>query len=977
MSSTSKTSLSAPKQSFGLYKTVISKLNLAKEKLLPVINRILKTASVNSSRLPYQSVKSYYLTMEQYKQAVWAADVLKEVAEILKFNKIKEPKCIKLQSVDFDVAKVKVNKLGKVYVDTPILVQLIDLHNMLGDAIKYIKNIPAEMYKIPKKSPTSKTSSENSCISMSIKQKAQVERITKEILTSLTMPLKTNFLVMAANSIHKTQIPNVLDEKSASEINLPPPTIVQVRHCKSLGSIFSTKQSKVDAVGARKIIIRCLADLERVKEYFEECPCGSKTPSATSCNKPPCEEEPCLCPEEAEEAGAPLHFVWKDDGENGSKVVICIKGKTEDEGDIHVVIRPCPECSPCPNKKSNQRFDISIENVNKPRRSKISFKVSSDKLLCGDQSRNDAINVVFDPDEPSKSVVEGPQIRLRETINLNLQNDEGQDLVISLCVKPKCPPKPACSSLDLEDLFSDCCCSKKPRIHVVERLTPLSRTKVCSSMEFDVGLVVSKLNTLGVQHPDRCIRKRLNDFGVNNILLASRPVKCGRKAILNEPQKKTLPYSASLRSLPLDNGDMAVIHQSINMCLHRSKHSRIFPDGRDEIDCKRVRFKVYFLHVLYRRNLSDLRKRLINERLEYYIYLEDDTRRCEGATYEVRYFDVDNCDQPTKNDTQTNSNTVAKTSTIATLYKSIDFSKRKKLQISIEKSKIPIYTKIHRRGIEQTTIPDTKCSLTTIYQDLSNNRIEEKAIEESNISNCSSTNSVYEETSCDLANIIYKSSSNNLVINTTKSIDSRGDVSDNLRLIVNAVERSEGDSGLFRKIYQLENENCAKETEGKSMIVIKPVSQSQNSFDLNNSLFKTDKKPRKSKKKTKKIEFYKTSSLSQLLVGKTLPRKITFLNFQDFFKNTLQSPQSDDHADLNLALSSTRFKRDPNLGRTLSKVIVNNFSNFLYESLIRDMSTETKLEILSKIDEFLGKYCKLQAKTIKSQGRRIKSRFCS
>lgn len=94
-----------------------------------------------------------------------------------------------------------------------------------------------------------------------------------------------------------------------------------------------------------------------------------------------------------------------------------------------MVIRQCPECLQTPNKKSAQRFDVSIENLEKPPKSKISFNrgLSGDRALSrapSRQSQNDAINVLFDPDEPSQSVVEGPQLKLYETINLNLQNDE-------------------------------------------------------------------------------------------------------------------------------------------------------------------------------------------------------------------------------------------------------------------------------------------------------------------------------------------------------------------------------------------------------------------------------------------------------------------------------------------------------------------------------------------------------------------------
>lgn len=150
--------LEVPKSNLGSNKNITSRLNLARKKLLPVINKILKTASENTSRLPYQTVKSYHLTIEQYKDAIWAANVLKEVDEILKFSKVKRlNSSVKPGNFSFDTKNIKVNKSGKIYVDTPILVQLIDLHNMLGDIIDYIKDLPAEGQKLSKETQKSKS----------------------------------------------------------------------------------------------------------------------------------------------------------------------------------------------------------------------------------------------------------------------------------------------------------------------------------------------------------------------------------------------------------------------------------------------------------------------------------------------------------------------------------------------------------------------------------------------------------------------------------------------------------------------------------------------------------------------------------------------------------------------------------------------------------------------------------------------------
>nr|CAI5850259.1 unnamed protein product [Callosobruchus analis] len=107
-------------------------------------------------------------------------------------------------------------------------------------------------------------------------------------------------------------------------------------------------------------------------------------------------------------------------------------------------------------------------------------------------------------------------------------------------------------------------------------LIPLYRTKVCSSLQLDVERAPSRMRNEGIKHDDKSIASYFKKLGVDKLLRACRPVKCARKAILNEPSKKCLPYSPSLKSLPLDETDLDIINQSLEMSITRSRTSTSF-----------------------------------------------------------------------------------------------------------------------------------------------------------------------------------------------------------------------------------------------------------------------------------------------------------------------------------------------------------------------------------------------------------------
>lgn len=294
---------------------IVKKLYLAQQKLRPVIDNILRTATENSS---VNSVnRSNYLTVEQYEDVISASQILKEVDKILFENQKNNhtKKKYNLNNFHLQRENVKVNKFGKIYVDTSILIQLIELHKSLGEIINHARESLTdesscmrlkeaylseneESYEerdiaSDKKFDVTvihKNSKENSKpkIKISVLNKngdseqqqckdTKLQReIIQEILCSQKCPLLKNIVVMSANTKKSQEdlnnkLSTLSEEKtSISEANLTDSRLSS-RRIKSTGSIKSDSQnSKItDVAGARKIILNCLYDLNKLRSFLE------------------------------------------------------------------------------------------------------------------------------------------------------------------------------------------------------------------------------------------------------------------------------------------------------------------------------------------------------------------------------------------------------------------------------------------------------------------------------------------------------------------------------------------------------------------------------------------------------------------------------------------------------------------------------------------------------------------------------------
>lgn len=121
-------------------------------------------------------------------------------------------------------------------------------------------------------------------------------------------------------------------------------------------------------------------------------------------------------------------------------------------------------------------------------------------------------------------------------------------------------------------------------------------------MQFDVRGVTVKTKELN--HPDGNVKKVLEGYTVEQLLDSFRPAKCCRKAVLNEKQHSTLPYAASLRSLPLHEGDLQTIQKTITQSKVRKNRQTLFEycvnfqnDIDSKIDYPGVVFEVRFFEL--------------------------------------------------------------------------------------------------------------------------------------------------------------------------------------------------------------------------------------------------------------------------------------------------------------------------------------------------------------------------------------------
>lgn len=93
----------------------------------------------------------------------------------------------------------------------------------------------------------------------------------------------------------------------------------------------------------------------------------------------------------------------------------------------------------------------------------------------------------------------------------------------------------------------------------------------------------SRLRCRGIEHYDDRIKFELQKIGINQLIQASKPAKCCKQTVLNQPSKEELPYAASLASLPLDRADIRVIRQSVRMATQKTECNYTSMENRTKL----------------------------------------------------------------------------------------------------------------------------------------------------------------------------------------------------------------------------------------------------------------------------------------------------------------------------------------------------------------------------------------------------------
>ncbi|KAL1500944.1 hypothetical protein ABEB36_006358 [Hypothenemus hampei] len=596
---------------------------------------------------------------------------------------------VNLEPLDMEKYRKRANVYGgSVYVDTTLLLGILELGNFLNS----IKRDLEEFYRsvgvhslVQTESGMVKIPSKNSKIVFKFKKTQNYSPLTF---------LKNDFFVMPTESL------TPLVGSSSQLLRNRQETVFPSRSSKSLTNFRDNEVRKVtDIYGAQEILTRCIYDLQDINDYLNKSKQDAytvySTKELTESQKfqevtsliPDLSKSKCCCPE----CIADMENVGDECQQD--QVIICIKGCNENEDDVQIIIRQCPECKAKEQQPTLQTPDTTTTRSPSPLKNTEEVRWENlEPIRYQEPKRNQESNILHNvdskgtpmcSDEEDDKTTETPllihqniscsKIKLFETANLCLKTEDGQELMISLTITPKHLNSSTPKAISLTDIFSDSDnltkqypLEQKPITYFVpDRYVPLYRTKVCSSLDFDVSLAESRIRDKRIKNQNNGIVVQLQEIGPDQLLRACRPAKCCRKAVLDEKMKKCLPYAPSVRSLPLDEDDLEVINQSLQMSLQKVKNS--------------INLKKEFKHVvnnvwcLFVDQEERVLKILIKRKLDYCINLLNDLKE---STYNVYYFGVNH-----------KNGNIGKKESIGSIFVPLEMPDKK----HVRRSKIPIY----------------------------------------------------------------------------------------------------------------------------------------------------------------------------------------------------------------------------------------------------------------------------------------------
>ncbi|XP_050298154.1 uncharacterized protein LOC126737334 [Anthonomus grandis grandis] len=627
-------------------------ISLAEEKIAPILKILVDNPNG----------AAHYIHVKDCSRIEEFQEIIRDL--IIALRSVGFQVNIQLRNLDLDNYKEHANSKGLIYVDTILLLNIMELYNTL-------QNIKEELDAFYRSIGIhSFVQTESGLLSLASVESANPNKIVFKLRKSPTKGssrfglLSSDFFVMPSSTSASAPLSasksEVVEGSFAEDLSA-------LRRIQSASSVEDQFGHGVnDVYRARKILVRCIGDLQDVSDYLgmprkdaaticslmevENAGTFSETDHSRNTADNTNSKGNCCCKECFADSADGVRPECEDD-----QVIVCIKGCNEEEGDVQIVIRQCPDCKKGNKNEMAQKVKGTNQLTNTKSvamRPSFSVGTSYSDVRTGPKEIESTIlhnkdsrgSIVCSDEEDEQRDVDCSRINMFETTNLCLKTDTGQELIISLTVTPR---ELGAGKLSLRDIFSEDLekqsSSTQPiNYYVADRYIPLGRTKVCSSLEFDVGTADSKLRRQGIKHKDNKIVVQLENLGTDNLLRACRPAKCCRKAILNERMKKCLPYAPSIRSLPLDDEDMRVIKESLEMSLQKVKNSI---DIKKDLYRNKIRTVMYFIveEDISKEQIEFIwKKNFIRKKLNYYINLVNDSPVEIKISYIVLYFGVEN-----------------------------------------------------------------------------------------------------------------------------------------------------------------------------------------------------------------------------------------------------------------------------------------------------------------------------------------------
>ncbi|KAH0814890.1 hypothetical protein GEV33_007902 [Tenebrio molitor] len=512
-------------------KHLIGRLQAARNKLTPIIDDIIVSAVDSIQRGDNKFLSECTLTVDQYQDVIWASQILREIEYQCRTDdeKYKLPNStviVNNVSVDHKSRMMSVRDKS-IVIDEAIVVELLELYEQMGVVIQ---RMVAERTHASDQPP----------------MPTSAKRITSESSTS-ERTLRSRSSSRKYVTTTDTSLSDV-NEKHEDKESTPP-------HIKSTFDI---------------------SDAEDDNKNYKDTPisCAKNCPSHYHVRLD----------------GKPVTLKMnqvKNNAEEGA--VYCINtGSDDNDNDIRIVIKQCPECRSTVIASSSR-----IQGFGGESHESITLHGKggdeTDMTYSSDGSNNMCTchdkGVIYinisrvrcdDRYTPPCSCSESEGHRSQRKLDVVIDTDNVDQSTV------KVRSESSIASIHDSDSKPTSFTRAKSSVDHIhgknvaikpEPGIPLTRRRICSSMEFDVSTVHSRLRDREIEHGNAHIVVELKKLGVDKILRACRPAKCCRQAILDEKQRTALPYCVSLKSLPLMGNDAEVIKQSIDMSVKKIKNS--------------------------------------------------------------------------------------------------------------------------------------------------------------------------------------------------------------------------------------------------------------------------------------------------------------------------------------------------------------------------------------------------------------------